>query len=287
MQLTPGIARSILSSSMKQSAVETFTISPRAIVASELLKEILSMISLSIQSLYGSKKGGLLIAKPGSNESTQRGRAKTLFVEAAREYSPIMLQVASMLEKPIATVRQEIAKANSNSSHQMTIVKVKDSLTDDGASVNGHQPRTVERKRTDSTDRDWVDVHSPEPVDCSHDSAPPPPIIPKNESISELQVSGHKCLNNLISCQDVMFYAVSRLVAQAMKYGGGEASTNVWRNIISSLAFEGDEETEATQPHAEVNGQHRSMSTNKPDEMWSKETLCHVVALVRVGPNRV
>lgn len=282
MQLIPGITQLILSPSMQQAGAEIcFTISSQTIVASELLKEILSMLSLSIQSLYGSKKGGLLTAKPGSNEATQRNRAKTLFVEAAKEYAPIMLQVASMLENPITTCRKENSRAHSSSSNGMTLDKGKDFLVDDEP-INGHQPRTVERKRTDSTDRDWVDVHSPEPADGSSGIAPPQLTIPKNESIRELHLSGQKCLNNLISCQDVAFYAVSRLVAQAMKYGGGEASTAVWRAIISSLSFEDDEENEATPSHANINGQFSSTSTIKPGKTWSKETLCHVVALVRV-----
>jgi hypothetical protein len=50
-----------------------------------------------------------------------------------------------------------------------------------------------------------------------------------------------KCLeqvvhDDLISVKDMALNAASRLVVQAMIYGGGEASTGVWRSVITSLS---------------------------------------------------
>jgi hypothetical protein len=283
MQLVPGLTRVILSPSIQKmdqnsesnNCTEVFIVDNQTAAATELLKEILSMLSLSIQSLYGSKKGGLLTAKPATNETLQRNRAKMLFVEAAKEYAPIMLQVVSMLEKPVDACKKANASANSNAS-QTTV-------HDD----SHEHPRsdTVERKRTDSSDKDWVDV--------SRDTADVPPAtssplaspsktsgpIPKTVILPKLPPPGRKCFNDLVSSQDIALYAVSRLVAQAMKYGGGEASTAVWRVIISSLSND-DGLSDSKENGASSDD---CITGIKPGTSWSKQTLCHLVSLVSFG----
>ena len=227
MQLIPGITFSILSPFIKQSDAGSFVISHQTAIASELLKDILSMLSLSIQSLY--KKGGLLSTKPGSSETVQRQRAKTVFAQAAKEYAPILLHVVSMLEGPI--------KACKNNG---------------GVSSNGS-------KQLESTDKDWVQVHSED--------------IPSVVLVKAAASSGQKAYNNLVSCRDMALYAISRLVAQAMKYGGGEASTAVWRVIIGSLSID--------EGIASSGSDEDGHTTTKDIEPKSKATLCHLVALVR------
>jgi hypothetical protein len=260
MQLIPGIARVILSPSIPYR---------QKLVSAEILKGILSMLSLSIQSLYGNKKGGLLTSKPGSNEAAQRNRAKGLFVDAAKEYSPVLLQVVLMLQEPI-----DVSKMlSANSTAQLY------ASSEQSTASNANAPAdTIERIRTDSTsDKDWVDVHA-DADDLSPDATSPtkPAGSKANGSHqSEQQHPSRKIYTDLVSCQDIALYAVSRLVAQAMKYGGGEASTIVWRVIVGALSIEDT-------PNSERNDIADALKpTTKPKNTSSKQTLCHLVALVR------
>lgn len=239
MQLIPGIIFSILSPSIKPSDAGSFVVSDQTAIASGLLKDILSMLSLSIQSLY--KKGGLLSTKPGSSETVQRQRAKTVFAQAAKEYAPILLHVVSMLERPI--------KACKNNA---------------GASSTGSKQPEVERTRTDSTDKDWVEVHS-EDI----------PSVVLVKAATGVPSSGQKAYSDLISCRDMALYAISRLIAQAMKYGGGEASTSVWRVIIGTLSI--DEGIASSESDKDGH------TTTKDIDPRSKETLCHLIALVSIS----
>lgn len=255
-QFIPGITHLLLSPSMGDNGA--FNVSHEAASSANSLKEILSMLSLSIQSLYGSKKGGLLSTKPGSNESQQRSRAKVLFVEASKLYAPILLQVVIMLEDPIRACKKQDASQDTASEHQ--------------SAGTDTQNDSVQHKRTDSSsDKDWVSVqHSP--------SAASDVTVPESTTRKEPKKEGppprRQCCNDLISCQDIALYAVSRLVAQAMKYGGGEASTSVWRVIISALS---DNEIAAMDEEASAeNGQ----STTKSEKTYFNKTLCHLVALV-------
>merc|ERR1719491_818335 len=73
-----------------------------------------------------------------------------------------------------------------------------------------------------------------------------------------------------------------------MKYGGGEASTAVWRNIVASLSGNSlfpstsIDEKKIAAPEATDGGDtsmNLEMSTT-PDKTLSKSTLCHLAALV-------
>ena len=130
------------------------------------------------------------------------------------------------------------------------------------------------RKRSDSTDKDWVDIPSSTGDIHPDDAGTALPVavvrvqqpstsrrfsaaIPLRQTTSlsdprqasaanvleghdpakYLELSLEQCVHDdLTSVQDMVLYAVSRLIAQAMMYGGGEASTAVWRSVITSLS---------------------------------------------------
>ena len=159
-QLIPGITYLLLSPSIQRDS-GAFNVSHETAFAATTLKEILSMLSLSIQSLYGSKKGGLLTTKPGSNESQQRNRAKMLFISASKEYAPILLQVVIMLEDPIRACKKQDISQDTASEHSTS------SLNESQSAVTDTQNDLLQRKRTDSSDKDWVSVqHSLSTASC-------------------------------------------------------------------------------------------------------------------------
>ncbi|KAL3783784.1 hypothetical protein HJC23_000373 [Cyclotella cryptica] len=296
-QLIPGVTRLLLSPSIQRNddqvhSYEAFIVNNETACAAAALKEILSLLSLSIQSLYGSKKGGLLTSKPGSNEVLQRNRAKALFISAAEEYAPILLQVVSLLEKPVVACRlQDSANITANVTQYTGSEQSKESSPESLST----DTVSVQRERTDSTDKDWVDVHHSPKIE------PAAGELPSNVTLSPLtsplKASGPKtskespdprrqCYNDFVSCQDIALYAVSRLVAQAMKYGGGEASTSVWRVIISTLSNSDDTTSRAEGKAAlsckpdGVSAEKDPSATNLVGALSSKKILCHLVALV-------
>lgn len=297
-QLIPGMTRLLLSPSIQRkdcqiSSDEAFIVTTETAFAAASLKEILSMLSLSIQSLYGSKKGGLLTVKPGSNEVLQRTRAKTLFVSAAKEYAPIILQVVSLLEKPVEACRlHDSAMTLQITSSEQSKASSPESQTTD----LDIPPNPVQRERTDSTDKDWVDVHHSPKVEPTEGELPSdvtlsPLISPSRSNAPKTNEESlnprRQCYKDFVSCQDIALHAVSRLVAQAMKYGGGEASTSVWRVIICGLS--NPEDTSRKEEDVALSGtgegvcaENDSSATKLVDSLSSRNTLCHLVALVCV-----
>jgi len=95
-------------------------ITNRTALAVDTLKELLTLLSLSIQALYGSKKGGLLSAKASTKGGVQLNRAKQVFVSGAKKYVPILLQVVSMLDEPIQLSRHLIGSKGQTQQVKLT-----------------------------------------------------------------------------------------------------------------------------------------------------------------------
>eukprot|EP00985_Skeletonema_marinoi_P012038 scaffold5743_cov173-Skeletonema_marinoi.AAC.7 len=282
MTLVPGISLSLLSPSTGESKI----ISSEAAVAAEMLKDLLTMLSHSIQALYGSKKGGLLAHAPGSKSGAQLAKAKNLFVAAAKEYAPYLLKVVMMLIGPIQESRK--------------LTKAKPSVIDEQQGAPDIDVEKIElptnksrRDRSDSvlSEKDWVDVNKSARDRLSTEESVSTRALPssapstrstKNESLEQ------RVFRNLSSCQDIALYAVSRLVAQAMKYGGGEASTAVWRVVVSALSENHDlnalDITEMSSAVSkEESGEESEEPTDKSEtiaKQLSKPTVCHLTALV-------
>jgi hypothetical protein len=72
------------------------------------VKQLMSMLSLAIQALYGSKRGGLLGSKSNAKGGDQSLRAKKVFVSGAKEYVHILLQVVSLLDEPITWSKKHL-----------------------------------------------------------------------------------------------------------------------------------------------------------------------------------
>lgn len=332
MPLVPGISLSLLSSSISRKDSNDdqmgakMKVTDDTALAVDTLKQLLSMLSLAIQALYGSKKGGLLSAKAGTKGGVQLNRAKKIFVSGAKEYVPIMLQVVLMLDEPIQLSRHLVgnkgqsSQSNSNSNQERSPRLPSKSLQCRRRNSLGDLPlpisisKPLQRERTDSPDKDWVEVqNSPNP------SATGDPLtsndVPTTLTMSPLTTSSNADENakskgvleqsicdDLCSCQDMALYAVSRLVAQAMKYGGGEASTAVWRNIVASLSGNSlfpsmappekkvVAEAAPTAPEAKIGDtltlplgeslKDHIPPSLEPEKTLSKSTLCHLAALV-------
>lgn len=294
MPLVPGIALSLLSSSIcrndsdDEQSNTKIIISDETALAVDTLKQLLSMLSLAIQALYGSKKGGLLSSKSGSKGGAQLNKAKKIFVSGAKEYVPILLQVVSMLDEPIQLSRHLVgSKAQTNAKQKAEPdKKVK---AEKQPSDKEQPPEQIPRNRTDSTDKDWVDVSNSPKLDTKaigdipSEEALAPLTAPFNDDVGKTSNDSaqleQSVFDDLCSCQDMALYAVSRLVAQAMKYGGGEASTAVWRNIVASLSGDG------LSPPVQKLEDKKSVvlllvSPLKSVGTLSKSTLCHLAALV-------
>lgn len=290
MPLVPGIALSLISSSIRRHGVngdktnakkKKIIITDETSIAVDTLKQLLSMLSLAIQALYGSKKGGLLSAKAGSKGGVQLNRAKKVFVSGAKEYVPTLLQVVLLLEEPIKLSRQSIKKQykKHNSGEKVSSVERRSS--------DVSQPsEPIQRQRTDSSDKDWVDVDSP--ATPGTDDRPPSEDTLTSSPLMTVQTVEAKTgpsleqsvLDDLCSVQDMALYAVSRLVAQAMKYGGGEASTAVWRIVVATLT---DSDLTPSAPVDEKiinDGDESSLTPPKNEKTLSKSILCHLAALV-------
>jgi len=297
MPLLPGIALSLLSpfSVGNDGDKSKMMVTDDTVIAVETLKSLLSMLSLAIQALYGSKKGGLLSSKAGSKSGSQLIKAKKVFVAGAKEYVPTLLQVVSLLDEPVKLSRQ-LAKKKSKDKKQQD-EKMKDSPTSERQSSEASQPTEQQfqpqRKHSDSSDKDWVDVDSPakdggdgrlhsddtltsSPL-IKPDTSAPKTVDVKNGS-SSIEQSVH---DDLSSIQDMALYSVSRLVAQAMKYGGGEASTAIWRSVIASLSVDTTTSVDSdTHTDKKENGEDTTPSPPKAEKTLSKSTLCHLAALV-------
>ena len=310
MPLLPGVAQSLLSPSMLRidpnddQTQARMAITDETCLAVDMLKQLMSMLSLAIQALYGSKRGGLLGSKSNAKGGDQSLRAKRVFVSGAKEYVPILLQVVSLLDEPITWSKKHL---NDKIQHKVQTY----GAPAEKRIVTAAQPsEPILRKRTDSTDVDWVDIPS-STVDIHHDLAviPPPnqrcassatplsqttsPSIPRQASAATLlerhdsskfsEPSLEQCVHDdLISVQDMTLYAVSRLVAQAMMYGGGEASTAVWRSVITSLS---DKSYTLSAPvHGKGKNDHHVLTNAeapiKSENTLPKSALCHLAALV-------
>ncbi|KAL3806036.1 hypothetical protein ACHAXA_005246 [Cyclostephanos tholiformis] len=295
MPLIPGVAQSLLSPSIIRNDANSDQPEARMIITAEtslavdMLKQILSMLNLAIQALYGSKRGGLLGAKSNAKGQDKLHRAKTIFVSGAQEYVPILLQIVSLVGEPIHWSKEHL-------NDKMQEEELSFGASPERRINNTTQPtEPILRNRTASTDKDWVDISSstsdlPDvtattPSIPSDDSAAKPlskisslPMHDTAASHSEKLVGAEnlelrlaQCVHNdLTSVQDLALYAVSRLVAQAMMYGGGEASTAVWRSIISGCR-------EVTNVHRTLTNEEDS---NKSEMTLPKSTLCHLAGIV-------
>ena len=272
MALVPGISLSLLSPSEGESMI----ISSETAVAAEMLKDLLTMLSHSIQALYGSKKGGLLAHTPGSKSGAQLAKAKNLFVAAAKEYAPYLLKVVMMLIGPIRESRKRTKAKPSAIDEQGTLdIDVK----------RVEQPTSESRRdRSDSvlSEKDWVDVNQSTKERSSTEESFSKKLLSSEKSSSESSKNEsleQKVFRNLSSCQDIALYAVSRLVAQAMKYGGGEASTTVWRVVVSALS-ENDDSNGLDINEVVSATLKKDAGEEAIGKQLSKPTLCHLTALV-------
>uniref|UniRef100_A0A7S1Z0T9 BEACH domain-containing protein n=1 Tax=Ditylum brightwellii TaxID=49249 RepID=A0A7S1Z0T9_9STRA len=160
-----------------------------------------------------------------------------------------------------ATELETTAKAFTDDTPGMSTKKINRTAPEDGEESSQHSQHR-QRQRIDS-DVDWVSVSSTvddpkAPSSSSLDQSkqtmtgnmPPSPslssiggslqdICPSSSSASLNNKSVEEkfqILKDLTSCRNIALHTASMLILNSMTLGGGEASTVVWRTIVSSLA---------------------------------------------------
>jgi hypothetical protein len=267
MPLVLGVVQSLLSPSMMKNVSDSdplqgkFVVTDATAHAVDMLKQLLTTLSLAIQSLYGSKAG----EKPESTGDDQLQRRNKVFIVAANEYVPILLQIAMLLD-----VNQKQFYDNRQSKDQSNRTKTDET----------HEPSVI----PDSTDVDWVDISFATDDIISENSAKSsaPSLAPAVDGkLLERRDSLHDIQHDLSSVHEMAIYAASRLVAQTMMYGGGEASTGIWRSIITSLS---DKTYTLSGPSGPANDMNHALTNSEPPTKSLKTSqlpiLCHLAALV-------
>jgi hypothetical protein len=143
-----------------------------------------------------------------------------------------------------------------------------------------HEPSII----PDSTDVDWVDISFATEDVISENSAKlstPSSTKVRDEKFLERRDSLNEIQHDLSSVHEMALYAASRLVAQTMMYGGGEASTGIWRSVITSLSDKIHTLSGASGPANETNHDlTNSEPPTKSEKTVQSPILCHLAALV-------
>eukprot|EP00978_Attheya_sp_CCMP212_P007094 scaffold16529_cov48-Attheya_sp.AAC.4 len=144
----------------------------------------------------------------------------------AKEFIPSLITVAMLLDEAIHKWK-ELTNQEGNEL----------SYFDVGSSVNERDPpknrpikETISRRKY--SDLDWIDVSS--------DGSDAASVVNSSDTPSNphaTQNPSSAVLSRLVSCQDIVLRIKSELLFSAMNTGGGEASTIVWRSVVSSLSI--------------------------------------------------
>ena len=142
-----------------------------------------------------------------------------LMVKAAKEAVPPLLIAATLLDKSIQDFRDVIGSIGVFvPNHKFTLnVDTKKACTSN-----------LNRNRTDS-DMSWVEV-TPSKSDFGKTG------LSNSNDDSNNVGSLESRLYRLTSCQDALLQLAGTYIFNAMIFGGGEASTIVWRSVVTALS---------------------------------------------------
>ena len=199
MPLLPGLVVSLLS---HPSDVNEAKHQPTNSQTMHVLTELITAVGGGFYRVYGG------IIHSAGNASRKRNRTvDSAAVQAAKGYIPHLLIVAIILENHICLRRKQQAGSSSDA---VPILSA---------------PSMVQKKADDGS---WVEVSSTVNESFLSDGVVKLPEGIQEESIEAVMIA-------LQACQNSVMTTVSELMSNAMRAGGGEASTLLWRSILVTL----------------------------------------------------
>lgn len=197
--------------------------------------------------------------------SSSEGLVDSIETNSAKIYVPHLLLVVMILEKEIAaTIRHQ------NQQHQL----LQDDLS--VTTITILRAPTMVQKGAD--DGSWVEVSSTVNASSFSDGAVTMPKLSK----TDVAKRNETILSILDSCQTSVLTTVSELMCNAMKVGGGEASTLLWRNVLGTLkeieSYSGGVAVDSSSSAATATS---GGSANKEEcDPSTKNVLCRILAMV-------
>jgi len=146
---------------------------------------------------------------------------------------------------------------------EQSIVALKDLVPEDESAVTILMAPSMMQKGTD--DGAWVEVSSTINESFLTDGSVGMPRCGIGEGVNGIKA----ILSILDSCQTSVLTTISELMSNAMKAGGGESSTHLWRSVLGTL-----QEVEFYKV-----GDKRGPSNNDYDPVM-KNVLCRMLAMV-------
>lgn len=168
--------------------------------ALDVLVELITAVGGSFYRVFG---GMTHSAVGGSRNKKQSRLVDSTAVRAAKNYIPHLLTVALILENHIE-LRKEVEEKAVNT---LTVPAILQKKADDGS---------------------WIEVSSTLSESPLSEGGV---FIPEGADLDERQIT----LAYLEACQRSIMKTISELLTNAMRSGGGEASTTLWRSILMTL----------------------------------------------------
>ncbi len=185
------------------------------------------------------------------NNSRSAAEDDSLEFKTAKTYVPHFLVATMMFEHDILKLKHKALAPTEESSSTITIL----------------QTPVMAQKGAD--DGSWVEVsHSATHQEAflSESSVSMPEEGPKGPK---------KCVSVLESCQKSVLTTMTELVCNAMKVGGGEASTLLWRSVLGTL-----KEVESYKLGDSIESPPSRISKKDECNTVTKNVLCRLLATV-------
>ena len=236
-----------------------------------VLTELITTVGGSFYRVFGGMTHSATTTT-GSNRNNNRslssseGLVDSIETNSAKTYVPHLLLVVMILEKETATIRhqQHQHQQDDPSATTMTILRA---------------PTMVQKGADDGS---WVEVSSTVNASSFSDGAVTMPILSKTDVAKQNET----ILSILDSCQTSLLTTVSELMCNAMKVGGGEASTLLWRNVLGTLkeieSYYGGGAVDSSSSSSSTAATAASVgSANKEEyDPSTKNVLCRILAMV-------
>jgi len=224
MHMLGGLVASLVSKTSQNNQItgkgdEVILMTPEAV---DSLSALTSAVITTLRCIHN--KGNNL--NSFNNDSRRQRRvisgnsiSNKMAIKAAKEAVPPLLIAAALLNEPIqqfkgaCAIDKETERPNS-----LVNVYVSEPFAE---AFPSNKDSHSNRPRTDS-DLSWVDV-IPSKIDFSDISSQP--LISLEEQLHALK-----------TCEQMLLNSAGILILNAMTVGGGEASTLVWRVVVSALA---------------------------------------------------
>lgn len=259
MPLLPGLVVSLVSHPADLNKVDQKSSVDANGVA--VLTELLTAVAASFRRVFGTLTQSAMAQVRRTHMKGRNTAMHSTVVKAAKEYVSHLLMVAVLLESHIEARRRSSTK-------RKTVVVLK-------------SPIPGARQRSDS-DVSWVEVSA-----SQHDTASIDNLL--NMSLTR-EDPEDELLTKLSDCQFLVEMTLTDLILSAMKLGGGEASTIIWRVVVATLkdsimygallSLPDDSDEGAPSEKDSTTSQAGSATTEESGERLARNLLCRVAAIV-------